>query len=370
MDAQTERGVAVLFAVDDHLVGIREHLRIAVGGGERQQHPLLRLHRAPVPVHVLLHEPRHRHRRVGAQQFLHGDRQELRLRPEPLSILGMSGQVPQRRSDGAPRRVDASQEQQRDRAADMAHLERDSVHLRVEEVRGEIVARVVDVVLHLVAEVLEQDHHPVRTLFHRKCDAFEHVLHESTEAIGVLLREAEHLHDHAHRDVLRVLLGGVDHIATLHRVDELLAIRASERFDLVDGLRRERLEQQPARALVEWWVGRDRRSDAGRRKLERRTELGHEDAARCEVVGVVCDCRDVFVPGRQPDTAVPLAVRDRARLSQLVPDRERVGGPDVVSVVEVGGPILDRRVIAHQSPPSRITARSGQLTAALRALSI
>ena len=40
VDAEAEGGVAVLLAVDDHLVGVGEHGRVAVGGRERQQHHL------------------------------------------------------------------------------------------------------------------------------------------------------------------------------------------------------------------------------------------------------------------------------------------------------------------------------------------
>ena len=50
MDAEAERGVAVLGAVDDDLVGAVEELGVAVGGRERQQHPLVGLHRAAVEV--------------------------------------------------------------------------------------------------------------------------------------------------------------------------------------------------------------------------------------------------------------------------------------------------------------------------------
>ena len=78
-------------------------------------------------------------------------------------------------------------------------------------------------------------------------------------------------------------------------------------------------------------------------------ELAHDDAARREVLGVVGDGGDVLVARRQPHAAVALGVGDRARPAQLVPDRERVGGPGVVGVVEVGGPVGDRRSwLAHQ----------------------
>jgi len=40
VDAQAERGVAVFRPVEDDLVGPFEVLGVAVGGGERQQHPV------------------------------------------------------------------------------------------------------------------------------------------------------------------------------------------------------------------------------------------------------------------------------------------------------------------------------------------
>ena len=44
VDAEPERGVPVDLAVDDDLVGPLELLRVAVGGRERQQHPVVGLH--------------------------------------------------------------------------------------------------------------------------------------------------------------------------------------------------------------------------------------------------------------------------------------------------------------------------------------
>ena len=92
-----------------------------------------------------------------------------------------------------------------------------AVHLGVEQEGGEVVAGVGDVVLDLLAQVLEERHHPLGALLEREGHALEHVVHEAAEAVGVLLGEAEHVGDDPHRDVLGVLLGGVDDVAVAHR---------------------------------------------------------------------------------------------------------------------------------------------------------
>src|SRR5947208_4661823 len=53
MDAQAEGGVAVVLTVEDHLVRLLERCWISVGSGERQQAPVVRLHRTTVPLHVV-----------------------------------------------------------------------------------------------------------------------------------------------------------------------------------------------------------------------------------------------------------------------------------------------------------------------------
>ena len=65
---------------------------------------------------------------------------------------------------------------------------------------------------------------------------------------------------------------------------------------------------------------------------------------------------DVFVARRHPHAAEVVAVRDRTRLAQLVPDRERVGGVLGIEVVELRG----ESVCAHDAH-SKLTAYSGQL---------
>ena len=91
-----------------------EDLGVAVGGREGQQDPVAGLHRAAVELGVLGHDPGHRDRGVGPQELLDGRGHQLGLGGEARAVVGVLGQVPQRRADRAPRRVDAGdQEQQR-----------------------------------------------------------------------------------------------------------------------------------------------------------------------------------------------------------------------------------------------------------------
>ena len=56
-------------------------------------------------------------------------------------------------------------------------------------------------------------------------------------------------------------------------------------------------------------------------------------------------------------------IREAKSRPELVPDRERVVDPLRMQMVEVGGPVLDRRTLAHGSPryvSMTSTANSGQ----------
>ena len=67
-------------AVDDERVRVLELERIAVGCRERQQHPVVLLHRAAVEVDVLGDHARHRDRGVGAEELLERERHHRRGR--------------------------------------------------------------------------------------------------------------------------------------------------------------------------------------------------------------------------------------------------------------------------------------------------
>src|SRR5581483_621095 len=84
-------------------------------------------------------------------------------------------------------------------------------------------------------------------------------------------------------------------------------------------------------------------------------------AARREVLRVIGDRAHVLVARREVDAHEALGVSDRTLPAQPVPDRERVVDPGRIEVVEVGGPVLDRRTLAHGAPPSGLDDFDGEL---------
>ena len=159
-------------------------------------------------------------------------------------------------------------------------------------------------------------------------------------------------------------------------VDELLAVVAGGRLDLVDGLRREGGEQQAAGRLVERRVGRDGRRDARRRQLARRAERRRHDAAGGEALGVVGDLGHVVVawwgatrrrsarcgrPGSPRCGARPRSGTGRRRTPR------RCGRSRWPSPARAGGRHCARRRSRQSS--SIVMASSGQLATASRAWS-
>ncbi len=120
VDAEAERGVAVLGPVDDDLVGPLEELGVPVGRRERQQHPVVLAHGAALELEVVDDESGHGDGRVGPQQLLDRGRDQLGLGHQAGPVVGVAGQVPERRADGAPGGVDAGDQQQCDGAAHVA----------------------------------------------------------------------------------------------------------------------------------------------------------------------------------------------------------------------------------------------------------
>jgi hypothetical protein len=254
VDAEPERRVAVLLTVDHERVGIVELLRIAVGRRERQQHPVVLLHRTAVEVVVLGHQARHRHRGVGAEELLERERHHVGVVEQALVVLGVLGEVPQRRSDGRPRRVDPGDEQQHDHAADHVVVHRLPVDLHVQEVAGEIVTGVLAMIGDLGVDVGAELVHPLAGARFLG-DPFDHVVHELAEQLLVLGGEPEHATDDADRDVLGVLHGRVDDGLArgdlAHVVEQLPAQLLDLGLPRLDLLGRERRQQETAGHVVE-----------------------------------------------------------------------------------------------------------------------
>src|SRR5215470_5400148 len=207
MDAETEGGVAIFLAINDDLIGVREHVRIAVGSREREQHHLARLEGATVDRRLLLDLARHRHRRVGAQELLDGKRHQLRLVDQAAAVLGGLGQVPQARPDRAPGGVDASDQQKPQRTDNVLRLHRLAVELGFVQVANEIVGGLLQALVDMPHEIVG---HLVHRL-HQGTIVGDAVLQDTLDPLAielaVVLRHAEQMRDQAHRNFLGVFGG-------------------------------------------------------------------------------------------------------------------------------------------------------------------
>ncbi len=223
MDARAEGHVAVVRPVELHHVGLLERLGVAVGRREVHQDLVPRLHGAPVVVDVLGDLAGHRHRGVGPEELLDGGRHQLGLGRQALAVLGVRRQVPQRGADGAPRRVDAGNEHQRRHAEHDPVVHRLPVDLGGEQLAQEVVTRVPAPVLELAQEVVEQALGAALAPL-GIVGELQHVAHPAGERVGQVGRHAEDPGDDPHRDLLRVVGGGIG----VARVGELVEQAATE----------------------------------------------------------------------------------------------------------------------------------------------
>src|SRR5258708_33368740 len=99
--------------VDLHDVGLHELLRISIRRSERQNDALTGLNGTTVQFHPLFGNPGDGHRCIRPQQLLDRSTEQFRLGNQPRSILRVCGQVPETGSDGAPRRVRSSEQNQK-----------------------------------------------------------------------------------------------------------------------------------------------------------------------------------------------------------------------------------------------------------------
>ena len=104
--------VAVLGPIDDELVGVLELLGVVTRSREVHQHLVTGLDVHAVVLDVGLGDPSHGDRRVVAQELFDGDREQLRFIEQTLQIVRIRAEMPQRRADRTPGRVDACDDQQ------------------------------------------------------------------------------------------------------------------------------------------------------------------------------------------------------------------------------------------------------------------
>ena len=117
------------------------------------------------------------------------------------------------------------------------------------DMAGEISAHLLDR-LHQLAFVLDAE-------FEDHVDPFD-------EEIAILLGDAEHVGDGAHRNVFGVARRRVAFAVGDELVDQLVADGANPRLQLLHRIRRERRQQQLLGRLVLGRIGRDRRRGVSR----------------------------------------------------------------------------------------------------------
>ena len=285
-----------------HLVGVGEHLRIAVGGRERQQQPVAFLHRAALELEVLGDEARHRDRRV---------RRGGTPRPRCPSASGSAAR--RLRSSGCCARCQsdapiADQVVSMPATISSTIVPRDvlgvqlvAVELGLEQERREVVLGLgevlVDARLEVGVELALVDLSPCRSSADRSTSS--RIMRMKRRKMSASsCGEAEHLHDHAHRDVLRVVDRGVERASCPSS-----ASSSSLQSSRVNGSSAAiafgaNAGSNSRRAIcVERRVGRDRRRDPDRRGqvVLVRAELADDDRTRREVLGVVGDRGDTVV---------------------------------------------------------------------------
>src|SRR5665213_3228493 len=110
VDPETEGQVPILEAVDHELVRVLEGRWVAIRRRKAQEDPVVLLHRGPVEVEVVVHQSRHRYRRIEAQELLDGQWHQFGFVDQSGQIVRVGGQMPDRGPDRRPRRVDTGDE--------------------------------------------------------------------------------------------------------------------------------------------------------------------------------------------------------------------------------------------------------------------
>ena len=177
----------------------------------------------------------------------------------------------------------------------------------------------------------------------------EQLVQPDAEAIAVVVGQPEHLSDHEHGNVLRVLRRGIDRSGRIQPFEDVTTDLAGDRFPSVDLPRCERRQQHAARRRMVGRIARDRRRDA--RHLVGGA-LVHDHGPRREVLGVVGDGSHIVVSSHQVGTVEAVGVGDRATLAEIVEDRVLISTPRRIEVVEIRRPIADRVTLSvHVVPP-------------------
>ena len=175
---------------------------------------------------------------------------------EPLAVLIVGREVPERRADRAPGRVDAGDH------GEHRHAEHDRVSRRAhrrpvpEQLAHEVVAGLELALLDLLPQELDRCRMPRRRRSGSSTNSRESRTHPVKVSDSVL-GHAEDVGDHPHGDLLGVVRRGVGVVGTAEPIDERRTDLRRQRLVLLDAAVREPRQQQPAGPGVQRRVRRD-----------------------------------------------------------------------------------------------------------------
>ncbi len=173
--------------------------------------------------------------------------------------------------------------------------------------------RVGEVVVDLRPEVVEEVDEAADALARRQVDTPSRTwVHEGAEQLGVLLGQAEHVGDDAHRDVLGVVGRGVDHGPARQVVDQ--ALGSTPRVDGSSASMACGAKAGSSRRRAPWWNGGSDEiggaTPRGAGAIGRPSFTMTFREVKCSVSYAMAT--HVVVAGRQPDAAVAVGVGHRA----------------------------------------------------------
>ena len=266
-------------------------------------------------------------------------------------MLRMGSQVPQRRADGAPRRIHPGNEGQGSHTQDDGVLDGLAVDFGLQQGAQQVVPGVLLAALHFGHEVLDETEGPLAADL-LVIGELEHGPDPAGERVGQFGGYAQDGGDDPDRDLLRVVRCCISPAVGDEAVDESGAQLACHRLVALHLGVGEPRQQKPAGKRVQRRIGGDRRHAIGQHRLLGLLagEGNDGDVERTEVPDVVGEVHDVLVLGGQPRASPSVGVGDRAGRPQLVPDAERVVDVGRAEDIEVRGPLVDRAYVGHRSP--------------------
>ena len=155
------------------------------------------------------------------------------------------------------------------------------IHQRRDQIVGRVLLALLDMAGEIGGHVVDRAHQRVVILDPQ----FEDLVDPLDEQAAVLFRDAEHMGDRPHRNVLGIARRGVAFSVIDEFIDQFVADGANPGFELLHGVGRERRQQQLLGGLVLRRIGGDRR----RRSRRLGPHVADDDAARGKMFGVVGD---------------------------------------------------------------------------------